>query len=179
MKFFGTSPDKIDVIYNSYDEQFGVEPREEDVNRVRERYQLQDEFVLYVGNVKPHKNVERLIEAFHLVRDRGLDHLKLVIIGDAVSKYAALRRAVHRHQLHKYVRFLGLFRKIPWRSYHWPVCSSFRRSTRGRSAAARGHGQRHPGGVSNPPSLPEVAATPPSSWIPITPKRLPTGSSAS
>ncbi len=107
MKFFGTSPDKIDVIYNSYDEQFGVEPREEDINRVRERYQLQDEFVLYVGNVKPHKNVERLIEAFHLVRDRGLDHLKLVIIGDAVSKYAALRRAVHRHQLHKYVRFLG------------------------------------------------------------------------
>jgi len=107
IKFFGTSPDKIDVIYNSYDEQFGVEPREEDINRVRERYQLQDEFVLYVGNVKPHKNVERLIEAFHLVRDRGLDHLKLVIIGDAVSKYAALRRAVHRHQLHKYVRFLG------------------------------------------------------------------------
>ena len=81
--------------------------REEDVVRVRERYQLHDEFVLYAGNVKPHKNLERLIDAFHLVRNRGLDHLKLVIIGDQISKYAALRRAVHRHQLHKYVRFLG------------------------------------------------------------------------
>ena len=68
---------------------------------------LHDEFVLYAGNVKPHKNLERLIEAFHLVRKRGLDHLKLVLIGDEISKYAALRRAVHRHQLHKYVRFLG------------------------------------------------------------------------
>ena len=75
--------------------------------RVRERYQLHDEFVLYAGNVKPHKNLERLIEAFHLVRKRGLDHLKLVLIGDEISKYAALRRAVHQHQLHKYVRFLG------------------------------------------------------------------------
>jgi len=30
-----------------------------------------------------------------------------VLIGDEISRYTALRRAVHRHQLHKYVRFLG------------------------------------------------------------------------
>jgi glycosyltransferase involved in cell wall biosynthesis len=107
LRFVDVEPDKIDVIYNAYDGRFGVEPREEDVVRVRERFQLHDEFVLYAGNVKPHKNLERLIQAFHLVRQRGLDHLKLVIIGDEVSKYAALRRAVHKHQLHKYVRFFG------------------------------------------------------------------------
>ena len=107
LRFVDTTPEKIDVIYNAYDERFGVEPREEDVVRVRERYQLSDEFVLYAGNVKPHKNLERLIEAFDMVRKRGLDRLKLVLIGDEISKYAALRRAVHQHQLHKYVRFLG------------------------------------------------------------------------
>jgi glycosyltransferase involved in cell wall biosynthesis len=107
MRFFHTDPDKISVIPNAYDERIGVEPGEEDVIRVRERYQLHDEFVLYAGNVKPHKNLERLIDAFDLVRKRGLDHLKLVLIGDDISKYAALRRAVHHYQLHKYVRFLG------------------------------------------------------------------------
>ena len=107
LRFVDTEPDKIDVIYNAYDERFAVEPAEDDIVRVRERYQLHDEFVLYAGNVKPHKNLERLIEAFHLVRKRGLDHLKLVMIGDEISKYTALRRAVHHHQLHKYVRFLG------------------------------------------------------------------------
>ena len=107
LRFVDAPPEKIDVIYNAYDERFGVEPREEEVVRVRERYQLHDEFVLYAGNVKPHKNLERLIQAFDLVRRRGLDHLKLVLIGDEISKYAALRRAVHQHQLHKYVRFLG------------------------------------------------------------------------
>src|SRR5262249_31775293 len=37
----------------------------------------------------------------------GLEHLKLVMIGDEISKYSVLRRTVHRLQLHKYVRFLG------------------------------------------------------------------------
>ena len=107
LRFVDADPGKIDVIYNAYDERFGIEPKEEDIVRVRERFQLTDEFVLYAGNVKPHKNLERLIDAFDLVRKRGLDHLKLVMIGDDISKYASLRRAVHRHQLHKYVRFLG------------------------------------------------------------------------
>ncbi len=107
MAFFGTPAEKIDVIYNSYDERFGVGPGADEIQRVRERYQLDDDFVLYAGNVKPHKNLERLIDAFHLVRKRGLDHVKLVMTGDDISKYASLRRAVHRHQLHKYVRFLG------------------------------------------------------------------------
>ncbi len=107
LRFVDADPAKIDVIYNAYDERFGLEPREEDVVRLRERYQLHDRFVLYAGNVKPHKNLERLIEAFHLVRRRGLDDLKLVMIGDEISKYAALKRAVHQHQLHKYVRFFG------------------------------------------------------------------------
>jgi glycosyltransferase involved in cell wall biosynthesis len=107
LRYVDIPPGKIDVIYNAYDERFRDVPNEDAVARVRERFQLQDQFVLYAGNVKPHKNLERLIEAFHLVRSRGLDQLKLVLIGDEISKYTALRRAVHRHQLHKYVRFLG------------------------------------------------------------------------
>ena len=105
--YFSVPPEKITVIPNAIDERFSTEPAEDDVRRVTERYQLDGDFVLYVGNVKPHKNVERLIDAFQLVRQSGLDELKLVIIGDEISKYAALRRAVHRSNLHKYVRFLG------------------------------------------------------------------------
>jgi len=116
---------------------FAVEPAAEAVDRVRERYQLQSEFVLYAGNVKPHKNLERLIEAFHIVRGRGLDHLKLVLIGDEISKYTALRRAVHRHQLHNYVRFLGY---LPEETlavmYRLAACSSSVAVRRLRPAAA-------------------------------------------
>jgi glycosyltransferase involved in cell wall biosynthesis len=107
LEFFKVAPEKITVIYNGIDERFATEPPEDKMRAVEERYQLQGEFALYVGNVKPHKNVERLLDAFHLVRQSGLHDLKLVVIGDDISKYAALRRAVHRYNLHKYVRFLG------------------------------------------------------------------------
>jgi glycosyltransferase involved in cell wall biosynthesis len=107
LHYFRVPPSKIDVIYNAIDERFWEEPAPDEVERVRERYQLNDPFVLYAGNIKPHKNLERLIEAFHMLRKGDADHVKLLIIGDEISKYATLRRAVHRYKLHKHVRFFG------------------------------------------------------------------------
>jgi len=107
LKYFHVPERKIDVIYNGIDERFGEIPSPDEVLRVRERYQLNNPFVLYAGNIKPHKNLERLIEAFHLLRRNGHDTVKLLIIGDEISKYATLRRAVHRYKLHKHVRFFG------------------------------------------------------------------------
>ena len=107
LRFFRIPPDRITVVHNALDERFGTAPGDVDLHRVRERFQLHDPFVLYVGNIKPHKNVERLIEAFALVRTGPLAHVKLLIIGDEISKYPTLRRTVHRLKLHKHVRFLG------------------------------------------------------------------------
>jgi glycosyltransferase involved in cell wall biosynthesis len=108
LHFFNVPPEKVVVVYNAIDERFWIAPKEEDMARVRERYQLDHGFVLYVGNIKPHKNLVRLIEAFDELRKQGdFDELKLLIIGDEISKLPALRRAVHSHKLHKQVRFLG------------------------------------------------------------------------
>ena len=105
--FFNVPPEKVVVAYNAIEERFAKTPSDEAMDRVRERYQLNHQFVLYVGNIKPHKNLVRLIEAFAEIRRRGFDQLKLLIIGDEISRLPALRRAVHSHKLHKHVRFLG------------------------------------------------------------------------
>ena len=109
LRYFSVPESRIDVIYNAIDDRFWQEPTADDVMRVRDRYRLTDPFVLYAGNIKPHKNLERLIEAFQLMRqnDADLSNVQLLIIGDEISKYATLRRAVHRHKLHKHVRFFG------------------------------------------------------------------------
>jgi glycosyltransferase involved in cell wall biosynthesis len=108
LHFSNVPPEKVVVVYNAIDERFWDAPKDEDVARVRERYQLVHRFVLYVGNIKPHKNLVRLIEAFdELRKEAGQEDLKLLIIGDEISKLPALRRAVHSHKLHKQVRFLG------------------------------------------------------------------------
>jgi glycosyltransferase involved in cell wall biosynthesis len=107
VRFCGVSADRVSVIYNAIDERFLVAPTETQIQNTRERYQLDGPFVLYVGNIKPHKNLERLIEAFNLVRHEGFDRLRLLIIGDQISKFPRLRRAVDHYKLHKHVRFLG------------------------------------------------------------------------
>ncbi len=108
LRFFRINEDKVTVIYNAIADTFYNPPPEDAVEQVRERYQLHDPFVMYAGNVKPHKNIERLIDAFARLREDGEhDDLKLLISGSEVSKYATLRRAVHRYNLHKHVRFLG------------------------------------------------------------------------
>ena len=107
LHFFNVAPEKIVVIYNAIDDHFWLTPPEDEVARVRERYQLDHQFILYVGNIKPHKNLVRLIDAFGELRRTGFEELKLLIIGDEISKLPSLRRAVHGHKLHKHVRFLG------------------------------------------------------------------------
>jgi glycosyltransferase involved in cell wall biosynthesis len=108
LRRFRVPADKVTVVYNAIDERLSQVPPEDAFERVRIRYQLRDPFALYVGNIKPHKNLERLIDAFdRLRRQAGFDSLKLVIIGDEISKYQGLRRAVHQYKLHKHVRFFG------------------------------------------------------------------------
>ena len=108
LRFFDVPPEKVVVIHNAIDERFLAGPDPERMELVRQRFQLDHPFVLYVGNIKPHKNIERLIDAFARARTQCHDdHLKLIIIGDEISKYPALRQSVHKHKLDKYVRFLG------------------------------------------------------------------------
>jgi glycosyltransferase involved in cell wall biosynthesis len=107
LHFFNVPPEKISVVYNAIDERFWIEPPPEEIERVRQRFQLHQRFVLYAGTIKPHKNLVRLIEAFAELRKGAFEELKLLIIGDEISKLPALRRAVHSHKLHKHVRFLG------------------------------------------------------------------------
>lgn len=107
VRFLHVPADKIEVIANALDERLAGPPAEPEVARIRDRYQLNAPFILYTGNIKPHKNVDRLIEAFAILRRRGHTDVKLLVIGDEISKYPNLRRLVHRHQLHPHVRFFG------------------------------------------------------------------------
>ena len=131
LRFFHVPPEKVQVVYNAIDERFLTPPDEATTDRVHQRYQLDHPFVLYVGNIKPHKNIERLIDAFGRARRDGPQGLKLVVIGDDISRYPSLRQMVHRHKLDKFVRFLGFSRRKRWRrSIAWPASSSFRRCTK-------------------------------------------------
>jgi glycosyltransferase involved in cell wall biosynthesis len=103
-----TNPDRVEVVPNAIDEAILQDPGEEEMERVRERYQIRGRFILYAGNIKPHKNLERLIGAFGMLKQRpGHEDVKLLIIGDEVNKYGGLRRSVEAAGVRQDVRFFG------------------------------------------------------------------------
>src|SRR4029453_10217606 len=65
LRYFRVPESPIDVIYNAIDDRYWQKPAAEDMERVRERYQLTAPFVLYAGNIKPHKNLERVVGCFY------------------------------------------------------------------------------------------------------------------
>jgi glycosyltransferase involved in cell wall biosynthesis len=104
---------KIEVVYNAIDDRFRMGPATQaDRQMIAERYQVHYPFVLYAGRISPHKNVVRTIEAFSalktdLAKDGLYEDLKLIIIGDELSKHPDLRRAVVKSGVQYDVRFLG------------------------------------------------------------------------
>jgi glycosyltransferase involved in cell wall biosynthesis len=114
-KVLSAPPGRIRRVYNAPDPGFletahatGTEER----RRIMERYQINHPFLLYAGNIRRHKNVPRLVEAFAVVRGQLASHpvykdLRLVIIGDTISQYPAVRQTVIKSRVEHAVRFLG------------------------------------------------------------------------
>src|SRR5258708_23066081 len=109
---YGFPEEKIEFVKNAFEERFQREPMPTDGDRRLERMAVRGQFVLYAGNIKPQKNLPRLIEAFAVAKAELRDHpifsnLKLLLIGDSAEEHSDLRRAVLRSRLQGEVRFLG------------------------------------------------------------------------
>ncbi len=112
-KLFGIPGSHIEVVYNAIDERFLCgHASDMERQRLAERYLITYPFLLYAGRISPHKNLVRIIEAFsalkaQLEKEAKFPDLKLIIIGDELSKHPDLRRTVVRGGVQNDVRFLG------------------------------------------------------------------------
>jgi len=112
---FGTPAEKICQIYNAPDPKFledGPGAGDPDRKLILERYQIHYPFLLYAGTIRPQKNIPRLVEAFAVLRGELEAHpvykdLRLIIIGDEISRHPAVRRTVIQTRMEQFVRFLG------------------------------------------------------------------------
>ena len=71
--------EKITVIYEAAAPNF-IAPNTEDIRRVRQKYNLPEQFLVVVGAIEPRKNYSRLVEALMRLRLKHSD-LQLVVVG--------------------------------------------------------------------------------------------------
>jgi glycosyltransferase involved in cell wall biosynthesis len=75
-RFYGTSPDKIRVIYPGADA-----PVIGDIRAAKAKYGLPDRYFLFLGTLQPRKNIARLVQAYSAYRARTPDPCALVLAG--------------------------------------------------------------------------------------------------
>lgn len=80
LKFYpNTDEKKIEVIYNGF-EYNKVDIKDEFIKKTLKKFEINKKYLLFVGTLSPHKNIERIIDAFNEVKKNGYDY-QLVICG--------------------------------------------------------------------------------------------------
>lgn len=91
VEFFGIDRKRVQVV------QHGVSPRfrpmgRDELAEARARLGLPERFILFVGTVEPRKNLETLLDAWVLMRDRP----DLVVVGSWGWRYGSIREKMER-----------------------------------------------------------------------------------
>lgn len=85
LSLFHTDPSNINVIYAAADSKFSPSDSRA-IEELRIRYRLTRPFILSVGEIRPHKNFVRLIEAYSSTQSK--ESHDLVIIGQTYQHYS-------------------------------------------------------------------------------------------
>lgn len=120
IKVYGVPNERVVVTYpgikNVSDiKPFGLELRVErykalSMEKIREKYGIKGDYILFVGTFQPRKNIVRLIEAFSRVKIdsslRAQNDITLVIVGKKGWMYKEILEAPKKYGVEKHVRFL-------------------------------------------------------------------------
>jgi glycosyltransferase involved in cell wall biosynthesis len=114
LKHYNISPERVDVTYLASDRTVFRRRGDEEVASVRNKYNLPPSFALYIASSLPHKNYERLLQAFKIVKGRHKD-LKLVLIGARDYGHDIIKKKIEELGLKGEIVFLGWlpFEDIP------------------------------------------------------------------
>lgn len=79
--FFKVSPSKVRVVHEGVAPHFQESASKDELERVKEKYGIPNEYVLCVSRQQSYKNLDGLVEAYRLLPDAVTDQYKLVLTG--------------------------------------------------------------------------------------------------
>ncbi|HEX6097446.1 MAG TPA: glycosyltransferase family 1 protein [Thermoanaerobaculia bacterium] len=106
VQHFGLDPAKVEVVPVAPVVTAYPVPTAEDLERVRNTYRLPAQFAYFPAHTWPHKNHLAVIQAVHLLRDRGVT-MHVVFTGGETKHARQLRAEVDRLGLRSQIHFLG------------------------------------------------------------------------
>ena len=105
--FMPNTRKKITVTYEGVDKSFRKIKEERKIALFRRVYNLKGKTVLYLGSVRPHKNVAKLIKAFGILVSQLNTECQLIIAGEKDKNLLVLKNLVEQLGLSKKTVFLN------------------------------------------------------------------------
>ncbi len=84
VKLYGVPVEKVGVIYSGVGRELEIVNDELGIDKIRKKYNLPNNFILFLGTLEPRKNIEGLVRAFEILRGNQkseIVNLKLLIVG--------------------------------------------------------------------------------------------------
>jgi glycosyltransferase involved in cell wall biosynthesis len=111
VQWFQYPEERIRIVYPGVDfkrfHPLGASDDLEKEKTVLHKYCIPDEFMLCIGTLEPRKNIERLIEACHLLKQNGISIPPLVLIGGRGWLYNTIFKKVIDLKMQDEVIFAG------------------------------------------------------------------------
>ncbi|MEK7581071.1 MAG: glycosyltransferase family 1 protein [Patescibacteria group bacterium] len=101
IKNYDINPNKISITHMGYNEElFKLQPTAK-IKKVKEKYAITGDYIIFVGTLQPRKNVESLLKALKLI-DLGI---KLVVVGKKGWLFDSIFKKVRESKLEANVIF--------------------------------------------------------------------------
>ncbi len=107
VNLLGVSPERITVIHEAANPVYRPIEDREQVEAIKDKYQLRDPFILFVSTIEPRKNLPTLLRAFRLLLDDYRADVWLAVAGEKGWLYEDVFRLVKELKFGPRVRFLG------------------------------------------------------------------------
>lgn len=103
---FKAEEKKIRVVYNGVGKGFCKMEDRQRLNDFREKFGLKNPYILYVGNIKPHKNIPALLRAFKNLRSAGQE-IELAFVGELLFAQASMKQMANELGIASAIKDLG------------------------------------------------------------------------
>lgn len=110
IEYLGIDKQKIEIIYPGVDyERYHQVHDAMTIAKVRDKYRLPKQYILYMGTLEPRKNIVRIVEAFNKLKQNTYkSEIKLVLAG---------RKGWHYEPIFSKIQALGLEQEVIFTDY--------------------------------------------------------------
>ena len=105
-KHFGFKNNEVEVVYNGVSEHFKKVENKKELNEIREKYELPEKFLFFLGNTDPKKNTRNVLKAFdhYLSKNKPIP---LVMLDFGEQNLKDILNEIGKPQLRKHIHLTG------------------------------------------------------------------------